>query len=363
MYDSYRGWVRRSDWTDRLYYELRHDNNAPPLPKAGLYTVKEKKLVYGNWLDDESKRGKPYTELYISHNPKDEIWTGGWGCDGEYRERRKSISWKIHKDDSFILAYDQINLNDINFYLYNPTDRVHYLDMIPLLLELKKQLENELLEEQGFKNLVLQDMKLGEDIRPLVDKAVEWYKLEIATVWKRPITKDTPKAFSMVKKRVKYYQKEQRLAKKKKPVKKELSRTEWEARQKVAAANKVPDLRSPWEIFKGVRYEYVKATYSYITFKTLHVTPMETKILETFFSQLLSDKFSISSGYVNNGKEVGFWSNMCWSIAIQRNDENDFWQSLERQDPRSRLKWWLARPQQLFKLTKEQYDEGLTLYI
>lgn len=129
---------------------------------------------------------------YFLYNPGDTIWARTYYDESHDRTRR--IAWYFH-DDGNILNYDQMDLEDIEYYLQSRVDRPHYLDMLPLLLTLKKWREEELEREKLFVKLVVNRTKADEE---KVWEAVDWWKHK--NKWKRPIDKDDAKALRMIEK-------------------------------------------------------------------------------------------------------------------------------------------------------------------
>lgn len=243
----------RSDYDDRIYY---HTNSSPATPKEGIYQVekyktkrrfelcetqlevakkyweenglkyeiKNKELTgyskgYDGWRHPEfpikpitQNEGRYYVEaeyldLTIKHNPKDTVY-GSWG-DWDMKERTNRIRFKIYKSDEQILNYDQISLDDIDFYLTNRTDRPNYLSMIPLLQSMKKRRLEEIEKEKFFfefvfgRNLSMTDSgKISSaEVMNRILECLDWWKFK--NKWKRPIDKDDTLALRMIEKRIK----------------------------------------------------------------------------------------------------------------------------------------------------------------
>jgi hypothetical protein len=236
------------NWTDRLFYYV-NDHNAPPPPQPGIYTVEifkenkhqtvalsklaeleaegrivkkadkiEKKAVGTYVGDDERGFGKYEYEdgisctvivdtLTILYNPKDEItYVGGWGGEYDPHERKKRIRWRIYPSDNFLLNYDRLAFEDIDFYLHSRVDRKNYLESMPLLKRLKKQLALELDNEKLFVEFVvgrntanLPDLS-EQEIRQRVVDSIAWWKFK--NQFKRAITKDDTLALRMIERRI-----------------------------------------------------------------------------------------------------------------------------------------------------------------
>jgi hypothetical protein len=190
----------------------------PDPPSDGLYTIekygewKELWINNGNeeWRDSEIKKltdkgywhecrnvGKSFVIKWwqpmlsiLYHDSNKTFWRASWETTKQKRTR-----FKLYKDDACILNYDQISLDDINFYLENRTDRHNYLTMMPVLRNLKKLRLEELENEKHFVNLVKQQVTATDE---QIWSAVEWWKTK--NQWKRPIHQDDAKALRMITK-------------------------------------------------------------------------------------------------------------------------------------------------------------------
>lgn len=136
-------------------------------------------------------RGGRFRFMY---NPGGEVCTDGYyGCD--YHERKNRIGYSFYNDE--VLNYDQLSLDDIEFYLHSRVDRRNYLDMLPVLRKIKKARLEELEREKHFvKFLSDRTGKTEEDVW----KAVEWWKYK--NKWKRPVAEDDAKALRMIESRL-----------------------------------------------------------------------------------------------------------------------------------------------------------------
>lgn len=145
-------------------------------------------------------------KLIIRYNPKDDVHIG-WSW--ETRERKNRLTFIIKPfEDHFVLNYDAITIEDIDFYLTSRTDRHRYHTMIPLLIEIRAQKVKELADEKEFVRLMLGEMdkagigsaKDGRTLEEHAWDAVDWWKMKV--IEKRPLTKDDAKAYRMIKGRL-----------------------------------------------------------------------------------------------------------------------------------------------------------------
>lgn len=162
--------------------------SLPPLPKAGVYQVEKWHGRKHGWLyNDEVK-----DHMVVRYNPEDEVTFGsGWEYDPHTRKNR--VGFIIEKDDNWILNFDQIDVDDIDYYLNSRVDRIHYLQLTQALWDLRDFLRNERKEEEHFVKLVAGRLDVEEE---LVWDAVNFWKTK--NKWKRPINRDSAKALRMI---------------------------------------------------------------------------------------------------------------------------------------------------------------------
>jgi hypothetical protein len=242
---------------------LYRDDSVPPLPDMGVYQVENydspsQEYVYddipwdqapkkerSSWerenreWDDEAedyviKKPQPATlscrrydakghpefitsykrQLVIRYNPGDEV-REGWGRYGSHG-RKNTVGFRIDPEhDEWLFNYDELTIDDINFYLTERVERANYATMMPFLYELRHHLQQELDWEREFtKVLGLRlsaqlggQLPAGVDMDALAQEAIRWYKLEKVKL-KRSLTDQDAKALSMVEQRVRYYLRE-----------------------------------------------------------------------------------------------------------------------------------------------------------
>lgn len=234
---------RRDEYGDRFYMASNSYEglkNVPDLPKEGVYEVerfrsstandyretqyaqrlaeyrrdgvifKDEGIVSGKtWRmpDDVTGSRKIYRirvfskdeDLTIMYKPDAEA-SAGWDR-WETHERKVRARFKIRPDDDFVMNYDQISLDDIEFYLHSRVDRPNYLHMMPLLKKIKKHLLEEKALEEQFIRLVFDTTPKscytdeGHYLR--IRAAVDWWKFKNQN--KRAIRKDDTLALRMIK--------------------------------------------------------------------------------------------------------------------------------------------------------------------
>jgi hypothetical protein len=175
---------------DRYYYEssrtkdlfanrfLYYAHQYPELPDNGVYTV------YAH--------AKPH-RLCILYNPGDTIYAGWGRYEDEEHTRKKRISFVIKPEDWWVLRYDGLALDEVEFYIQSRVERNHYTNILPALYHVRAELKKEREWEAHFVSLVAQRNDCGEAD---VWRLVEWWKTK--NKWKRPLRQDDAKALRMV---------------------------------------------------------------------------------------------------------------------------------------------------------------------
>lgn len=167
-----------------------------------------KKLLVNKKDKDGSslREDRPVDRLVIKYNPKDTLY-GGWG-EYDPHERKNRISFIIEPDDEFLLNFDEVSMDDVEFYLDNRLDRRTYLWMMPCLYAIKKHRIAEIEFEKNFVKMMVgqlykqaQKVKVSSnDLEKLIWNSISWWKLK--NKWKRGIDKDDAKALRMIKSRI-----------------------------------------------------------------------------------------------------------------------------------------------------------------
>lgn len=160
--------------------------SMPPEPRDGLYTVEDCIDIHGN------------KAFGIKYNPRNRSWYD--------EERKNKVTWVLDMKYDTILNYDNICLEDIDFYLNSRVDRKNYAHMIPVLIEIKKHLLKEQEQEDAFSKMMLSlfmRQQYNMDIELLkiyIKEAISWWKLK--NIWKRPISQNDTKAMKMIEQRI-----------------------------------------------------------------------------------------------------------------------------------------------------------------
>lgn len=239
------GYGGSKDYEDRFLRYYANDFNIPKTPNKDIYQVDEYVEKTTEWLREEdyfkivesgiehsiiktdekkfSRRSQVHafdyvkgylveykkTHFIIKYDAGGEVW-GGWGKGSS--DRKNKVSFKINIHDSNILNYDQIDLEDIEFYLKSRVDRKNYLSMMPVLKELRVMRKKEMESEKSFARLLwdrnMQNVPKGinqndwitRELWSRIYESIDWWKFK--NEWKRPIEKDDELALRMIEKRI-----------------------------------------------------------------------------------------------------------------------------------------------------------------
>ena len=184
----YSGVERGEDGERRIIGSNRWIAGFPP---SGVYNLKRL-----------SRENSHYKRFVFWYNPEDLIYDWGRYTYGSHK-RKKAVGFEVDQDDYCIINYDMMKLEDIDFYLNCRQERHHYLDLIPLLKQLKKMKLKELEEEKGFKELIIKQLNVEKTdlLQKVVEDVIEWWKMKV--IEKRPLMREDKKAMRMILGRVK----------------------------------------------------------------------------------------------------------------------------------------------------------------
>ena len=193
-------------WDERgIKYEIKETRkNQYHINYRGSNFPRQEKSDYIPIYEDGVTVKSAFIHLTILYNPKDEVY-GPWGTYDPH-DRKKRIRLRIYPSDDFVLNYDQISLDDIEFYLTSRVDRPNYLKMLPMLNDMKKWRIQELENEKNFTKLIYSQVyqnfkgKSEEYIYDKIWETIDWWKYK--NMWKRPIDKDDTKALRMIVKKL-----------------------------------------------------------------------------------------------------------------------------------------------------------------
>lgn len=176
-------------WRSPLHDKGWQKKGRPPLPPAGVYNIREVKKREIMYASDARI-------FLINYKEKEERYDRRRG----YVPRKNSTPFYLHEDDSWIINYEKIKLEDIEFYLNDRVNRRHYLKMIPVLRGIKKARLEEIEWEKAFVKLIEPQIQHPK-ARDLIWDAIGWWKRKV--IDKRPLKKEDAKAVRMIRARVK----------------------------------------------------------------------------------------------------------------------------------------------------------------
>lgn len=170
---SYRmaesGWG--SNWRENhIPYDKR--------PKAGVYNI-----------DRVEKTKEEKDRFVFLSNPGGTVFN----LDFSSHDRKRSCTYYVYPNDTIIIHYDKISLEDIKYYMEDRVNRTHYLSMLPVLRGIYEKLLEEKKWENEFKKLVSHRTGKSE---AQIDEAIEWWKYKVIN--KRPLKKEDAKALRMI---------------------------------------------------------------------------------------------------------------------------------------------------------------------
>jgi hypothetical protein len=168
----------------------RNQNGSPPKPPAGIYNIRDVRIEGSSYSDRKSKI------FLINYKHKsDDRYDRRLG----YVPRKNAIPFYLHQDDTFIINYEKIKLDDIEFYLNDRVNRRHYLRMMPVLRGIKKLRLEEIEWEKAFVKFLTPQIKHPE-AKDLIWDAIGWWKRKV--IEKRPLKKEDAKAVRMIRAKV-----------------------------------------------------------------------------------------------------------------------------------------------------------------
>jgi len=185
--------VYHHDWSEmrQEYAKYRFfgwREHYPNSPKDCIFTV-----------EDVVDNDKKYDSSFFKKVIKVLFFEDSWTLD----DRKRRTAFKLFFGDWFILNYDKISLEDLDFYIHSRVDRSNYLEMLPVLIKTKKIRLEELGWEKEFVRMTVEELAREGVKKEEKDvwETVEWWKTKV--IWKRPITKDDAKALRMIKSKLK----------------------------------------------------------------------------------------------------------------------------------------------------------------
>ena len=168
----YAGIEWESNFHHRFVRYYSDKGLAPELPTNGIYTV----YKYNEKLTIRYLPPKIYGKVY-----------------------KNRVSFIIDLYSDFIINYDLISEEEIEYYINNRIDRKNYRRILPILYELKNRLIKEREEEKYFVKLI---QRVTNKTQQEVEKALYWWKNK--NKWKRALSQDDEKAYRMIVDKLKW---------------------------------------------------------------------------------------------------------------------------------------------------------------
>jgi hypothetical protein len=132
------------------------------------------------------------TSVKIIFMPDDDVWTGF-----HRSERQRGEGFILFPHDRFLLRYEDIDIETLDYYLNNRLDRQNYLSMMPVLKGLKKRLLEEQAAETQFATLLAREIACTDQ---QMAEAIQWWKTKVIS--KRALTQDDAKAWRMIRQKL-----------------------------------------------------------------------------------------------------------------------------------------------------------------
>lgn len=175
----------------RSHFRGNYVHGYPPSPKEGVYKIHDVENVK-HWNERSG------IELKILYNPGDTVWYRDEDGYIDSKKRERKVAFYIEDSAEYYLNYDEISLEDADYYIGNRLDRRNYQNMLPVLYRIRLERMKELEEEKTFIKYFAEQNSYSED---KVLEAVNWWKFK--NIWKRPITEDDAKAWRMIRRYLK----------------------------------------------------------------------------------------------------------------------------------------------------------------
>jgi hypothetical protein len=180
-------------WRFPLFDKGWREKSGPGiLPKPGIYTVNEV---------------QPYKRQYetskfrfsLNWNPEDEIYNPK---TREYYKRKTSIPFYLLDNDDFILNYENLSLEDLDFYINDRVNRRDYAKMMPVMRGIRAQRLQELEWENNFVKFLCGRIGREDTVAwRVIWDSISWWKTKV--IDKRPLKKEDAKAVRMIEIEVK----------------------------------------------------------------------------------------------------------------------------------------------------------------
>ena len=168
------------------------DFNRPEYPTDGIYTLYKSKP---KGFDTHYEKYHPFV---IKYRPDDPVYDSyGW------HERKNRISIHICPSNAGILNYDDLSLEDVDYYLHSRLHRSQYYHFVVMLQKIRKLMTQEQAVEENFIRMMTgrmaaRGLKVKEGLTPeeVAHKALDTVKNRLK--WKRPVSTKEKETYTMV---------------------------------------------------------------------------------------------------------------------------------------------------------------------
>lgn len=173
------------------YYS--NEYTTPEYPEDGIYTLYASKPKGYNKFYEERH---PFVIKYL---PDDKSYS--WG-DG-YRERKNRVSIHIAPHETGILNYDDLRMEDVDYYLHSRLHRSQYYQFMVMLKKVKALLLEQQREEENFISMMVGQMiARGLTVKkPFTSEEVVRFALDMVKTrlkWKRPVSTKERETYTLV---------------------------------------------------------------------------------------------------------------------------------------------------------------------
>ena len=154
----------------------------------------------------EAFEGKP-EKIYFPHGTSIMIRYQPGDCVGydpytyEPISRKRRVPWFFYRDE--VINFDEISLEEADYYMKSRIDRENYLSMLPTLHWIRDiKLKEKELEEEFAKMIAGKlNLDLNEENKKRIEDTIQWWKLK--NKWKRAVTLKESTATRMIISRLK----------------------------------------------------------------------------------------------------------------------------------------------------------------
>lgn len=194
-WDEYRYGYTFSEKNFLRYYSSEF--SQPDFPSDGIYSLKKNPQYKASEYFDYPRTSQPYCFSYLPDNDT-YSWTEG------FIKRKNKVNIAINLKNSGIINYDDLDLNELEYYLNNRLYRSQYYLYVRLLKAAKQIILYEKKQEQDFVSMLAGqciceglEPKDGKDLEDIIGIALQTVKDRLK--WKRPISSKEKETYTLVK--------------------------------------------------------------------------------------------------------------------------------------------------------------------